>query len=474
MFLPVHTYKTAGAASTARLVNCFKESLPKEARQPYHLKGTPGVSTLATALDAAGATGGGIKAMHAAFDRVFFVAGTEFLMLERSALGAYTVTLLGDIGPCDATDIDIDSNADSVVVVNNPDAYYCSSTGTGFAQITDVDFTARGASDVEFLGNYLLFLEPDTGRFFGSDVGSATAYDSLSFATAESSPDRNKGIKVDHEQALLFGESTIEFWQLSGGAGFPFGKAANGIIELGCANGRTIVGKLDETLFWLASDFTVRALRGTTPQRVSHFGIEEGILACTIEDAVAWGYSQGGHIFYVLWFPERCFVLDVTENEWHERESYGEDTYRFKSACYAFGLTLVGDSMDPSGRIGVLDTAVYDELGEPLVMSWTHQPVYADAKRAFHDRLEVVHKSGVGLTSGQGSDPVIMMEVSDDGGQTFRFLPNRKLGKKGETRSRAVWHQLGSSSERVYRGSISDPVERVLYDAQLQAKGGRF
>ena len=67
-----------------------------------------------------------------------------------------------------------------------------------------------------------------------------------------------------------------------------------------------------------------------------------------------------------------------------------------------------------------------------------------------------------------------MMEFSDDGGRTWKKLPTRTLGKKGEYRDRAVWHNLGASRQRVYRGSVSDPVKVYIGNTIIEVRGGRL
>ena len=67
-----------------------------------------------------------------------------------------------------------------------------------------------------------------------------------------------------------------------------------------------------------------------------------------------------------------------------------------------------------------------------------------------------------------------MMEVSDDGGRTFSAFPVRSMGAMGKYRTRVVWDRLGSSDDRVYRQSISDPVRRAILDTQLEVEGGRL
>ena len=113
-------------------------------------------------------------------------------------------------------------------------------------------------------------------------------------------------------------------------------------------------------------------------------------------------------------------------------------------------------------------------LGAIQRMEWTYQPIYANGQRAFHNRLEMVLETGVGLTTGQGSSPEIMLEYSDDGGQTYVSMPNRSLGAIGKYESRVVWHNLGASRQRVYRASVSDPIKVTLTDTLIEVDGGRL
>lgn len=436
------------------------EPLPQNAKAPYMLVRTEGIASWLTVGN------GPIRDMHAALGALWVVSGA-FLYRVSSNL---TVTLIGAVGA--SARIDIDSNATTIVVVSEPNAYYYDTSTSTFGQITDVDFTTRGAGDVEFLDNFMLFREPVSGRFFSSNVGSATAFNGLSFATAESAPDNLVGLIVDHREAVLAGTKSFEIWELLGGSGFPFARVANGLIELGCQNGATL-SKLDNSVFWLASDLTVRRLDGITPIKISHAGIEQALTTATVSSGKAFSYSFEGHLYYVLQLPEGTFVYDATTKEWHERQTYGYS--RWLAGCHAqfADKELVGDLT--SGRIGYLSNTVYQDWDSIQRMEWTYQPVYADGNRAFHDKLEVICEIGVGLTSGQGSDPQMMMEVSDQGGieGTFEALPSKSMGRIGAAGTTVEWTQLGSSFNRVYRGAISDPVRGVIMDTQLTARGAR-
>lgn len=461
--LPIHSYNLRSTpTSPSRLVNCFIEQLPPDAKGPAYLARVPGIKAWTDITDTFPSVGS-IQSMFQGLGALWVVASESLYKITKDKV----VTLIGST-PGNGN-VDIDSNTTTITVVNEPFGY--TYDGTTFAVISDTDFTGRGAGDVEFLDDYMLFREPDTGRFFGSDLASATAFNALNFATAEAAPDDLVGMKVDHRQLILFGEKTTELWENTGASGFPFQRSINGLVEQGCLNGRTIA-KLDNSVYWLADDFTVRRLEGITPIRVSQHAVEEQFRTKQVSTAQAYTYRQNGHMFYVLGFSDGTFVYDVTTQLWHERETYNDDHWLATSHASAFDKELVGDA--ESGKIGELDVDTYADQGVTQLVSFTYQPIYAEQQRAFHDRLEIVFEPGVGLTTGQGSDPEVMMEYSDDGGLTYDFLPRKKPGKIGEYLDRVIWNALGSARQRVYRGSLSDPVKLSIADTLVEVRGGRL
>ena len=472
--LPVYSYKHRSRPfSSARLLNCYPELMPPGSAYPVMLQRSPG------SVDWATVGSGPIRGMYQAeiefstgrLDRLYVVSGRELYSVDEDG----TATLIGDIGT--ANNIDFAHNTDSLVIVNEPRAYYYD--GTTFAEITDIDFTSRGAGNVDFLENYLLFREPNSSRMFGAELGSATEFDSLDFVIADSNPDNLLGgLSIDRNY-IAFGKKTTEFYTNTGAAGFPFERIINGTIQVGIA-GENLYDICFDVVYFIADDLTVRRLDGNQPVRVSTHYIEQLLESTfTLSSGRSFSYWYEGHFFLGFTFNEGTIVYDAVTGEWHERESYNEDFWRF---CYAqrfAGKWLVGDYL--SNEVVELNVTAFDEAvtdgemsSDVLRMEWTYQPIYADGIRAFHDRLEVRFEAGVGLTTGQGSDPKIMMEFSDDGGKTWRQLPTRTLGKKGEYTDRAVWHNLGSSRQRVYRGSVSDPVAVYIGDTIVEVRGGRL
>ncbi len=176
-------------------------------------------------------------------------------------------------------------------------------------------------------------------------------------------------------------------------------------------------------------------------------------------------------IAFVHPFDGRTFVYDCSTQEWHERASLNIGAWRASEIVECYGKQMVLDSQ--SGKLGYISPASMTEFDSPQVMSWTYQAVYAENKLALHRRFELVVNAGHGLLTGQGSDPLVTLQISDDGGETFRTLPTKSLGLRGKYSARVFWDGLGSARQRVYRVSISDPIPVMTVDTILDADGAR-
>lgn len=135
------------------------------------------------------------------------------------------------------------------------------------------------------------------------------------------------------------------------------------------------------------------------------------------------------------------------------------------------GMALVGDAY--SGVIGLSDFTAFTEYGNTMRMLVTSPSIQSDRKRVFIRRFEVYVQTGVALESGQGSNPQIMLEVSKDGGMTWRpqVMP-RSMGKPGEYTKRLRWLSLGESRAWVLRLTCTDPVRRAIIGTYIDQAVG--
>jgi hypothetical protein len=166
----------------------------------------------------------------------------------------------------------------------------------------------------------------------------------------------------------------------------------------------------------------------------------------------------------------KTWTYDLTTNAWHERESFGETHYRAYNYLYIYGKHLVGDYS--AGVVYELDADTYTDAGGTLRRIGTSAPVQKDVWGA----LQIYFEQGVGLTTGQGSDPTVALKWSDDGGKTWSNSHNRQIGKIGEYKWRTIWRRLGQSrfrilgkpGPRVFEITVTDPVKWVVIDAHAE------
>jgi hypothetical protein len=462
--------------NAARLVNLYAEKAPEGSMSPWILFGTPGMKSWTT--HAAMFAGGPIRGGHQRYDHVIILAGqTLYAVYENGTVTALT----GAAPPAEGVVTMRDDGVQLALLVGTSMFY---ATGFNLLPVSDADFPASGATSLDYIDGYAILTansttsaSPYLGQFFISGLHDFSAYDALDFATAESSPDSLTKVLAHHQEAWLFGQETIEVYTNTGASPFPFERIPGSLINKGIV-ARDSAVVLDNAPFWVGQDRIVYRAQGYTPSRISTEPVEEILRSGTVSDAIGYTYSQAGHTFYVLRLPTlgRTLVYDAMIGgidryaAWHERQSgTGLSPAGWDITCMfeAFGKTLVGTS---SGYVYELDLDTYTEAGAPIRSVVTSSPVYPDGKRALLREIELECELGVGLNTGQGSDPQAMLRFSRDGGQTFGNEKWASLGAIGSRRKRAFWTQLGAFRNGVVEISISDPVKRAIYGCNYEAE----
>lgn len=455
--------------SAQRCVNLFAEAAPADARSPVALYGTPGLVSFGTVGD------GPVRLLHEMAGILYAVSRDQLYRVSSSG----TATLLGTLAGAPMTDYPLFAadNGTQMVVVN---------TGTGRATVWDADtatLTPVNDSDfprvssVSYVDGYHIFSRQDSGQWLISDLYEATSYEALDFATAETYPDNLVRVFTDHREVWLFGTKSTEVWTNTGAADFPFQRISGTVLERGCAAAGS-VAKLDNSIFWLADDGIVYRASGYTPVRVSTHAIEYALDGYqNLADAQAFCYSQEGHGFYCITFPpdDHTWVFDVSTGLWHERESEdadGRSLGRWRVASYAgaYNLHIVGDYL--TNRLYQLDLDEGTENGVAIRRVAVSPVLHADTDRMTMARVEIEAEVGVGLSSGEGSDPQMMLEWSDDGGRTWSNEHWSSLGRRGRYMRRVRWHRLGQFRERYLRITCADPVKIAILGCQAELDRG--
>lgn len=452
--------------SAQRCVNAFaeREPPPPETKTPVAVFVSPGLVDFSTCGI------GPVRGMRVMNGILYVVSGGTLYSVDQYG---NSTALGGSIGGSGV--VAMSDNGTQLCIVNGVNGYIYSTT-LGFVVISDTNFHA--ANTVTFFDNVFVFDWANTNKFFISNTLDGTSYNGLGFGTAEVASDYVLSVVNQQETLLILGGTTIETWYDAGAANMPFLRVDGGTIERGSAAPLTPV-KEDNAVFFLGNDLLFYRLNGTLPSRISTHAIEdEWQKYGVVSDAFTFSYTFEGHKFIVLTFPtaNKTWCFDVATSLWHERESWDANNRRlgrWRGNCYAqcYGMGLIGDAY--TGRIGSLSATEFTEFGTTMQALMVSPPLFKERSRVFVSRFELDVETGVGLTTGQGSDPQVMLDWSRDGGRTYLGLQLwNSIGKIGAYLTRLRWLRLGQARQWVFRLTISDPVRRVILSASADATAG--
>lgn len=398
-------------AAANRLVNLFPESVSDGQTAGFFMR-CPGLRLLRNVGT------GPIRGLWTFSDKgSFYVVSGNSLYRMTTATGA--PVLIGTVtgtGPVSMAD-----NGTQLFVACNPDGFIYNQATNTFAQITDPDFA--GAGTVSYISNYFLFNEPNSQKLWVTELLDGTSVLPFDFTSADGNPDGVQAVNVDHREAWIFGNNSIEVWYDAGLPDFPLSRIQGAYLEIGLASPYAVC-KQDNTLFWLSQDDRGQGIifraNGYSPQRVSTHAIEWQIQQYpTLSDAIFYSYQQDGHAFVVCIFPSgnTTWVYDVATNLWHERAAWNETEYarhRSNCQCNFNGTIVVGDY--ENGNIYAFDLDVYTDNGnaQRWLRSWRALPPGANnLKRTAHHGLQLICESGVGLNGYDYFDALNLLAVED-------------------------------------------------------------
>lgn len=430
----------------------------KDVKSKYVLQNWVGLKSFASVNPPVAGKGRGLYEHR---NVLYHVVGDYLYKILENTTTHILIGIVQGFNPCI-----IRGFGDGIVIASDGVAFYYD--GSALTKITDVDLENPRTLDV--LNNQVIYQGND-GRFAVSVVGDATNVPALNYATAESNADKLQRVFCYNQKLFLFGEKTIETWWNSGNGSPPFDRVEGGIIQRGTPAPYSVAGN-DTDVFFLTDDRQVYSLSG---QKISTKYLNRIIYDYYVEDAYGFCMTLEGQEFYVLTFPteNKTFVCPIG-GEWFEW-SYNNGKALVNDYAFFDGKHIASSAID--GGLYEVDFDTYTDAGATIIRTRDSQIIHGglfgkDGKKIFASRLELIIEAGVGLTSGQGLDPEIMMSFSDNGGRTFSTPRRGKLGQSGQFTQRLEWHCLGSFVNRIFRLSISDPVFISIHSAVLDVEVG--
>lgn len=331
-------------------------------------------------------------------------------------------------------------------------------------------------SAMDTVDGYIIYLPPGGETFYITGLNDITV-DESDFATAESLPDNLVTLKVANRYVYLLGEKSTEVWFNTGASGFPFERLTGSTSQYGCV-AKYSAARADEMLFWLAQDEngSLMVVVGNPAQtvRISTDQVDWALSQYErVDDAEAMVYGREGHTFYCLTFPTAgvTWAYDLATKIWHKRSS-GTDGGIWRATNHVFSnkRNLVGDRF--TSLIGEISPTTYTEYDQTIRRVRTSQYMSQGQAWLTFWRLELLFSAGVGTVTGQGSDPQVMLQWSDDGGNTWSSEHWTSIGKLGQYGHRVLWDRLGGARQRVFRIVITDPVWVSIQDAFAEVELG--
>lgn len=443
--------------SAQRCINFFLE--PGKGDKPAAMIGAPGLTAPVVTL-----SGGGMRGMHKpSADIAVMVCGPNVYRVNSD----FTTSVIGTVTD-DGRPVIMAGNGIEVAIVSADTLYSVTTSGTTSTLVR------TGTSSVDFLDGYFVITDADSGQFLVSGLYTTTI-DELDFATAEGSPDNLVRLIVSHRQAFLGGEKTFEVWYNSGGTDFPLSRIDGAYVEMGLI-AKDSLAKLDEA-FWLGGDDngagSVWTFTGGAPKRISDHAVEYAISQWPDPtDAEAFCYTQEGHGWYVLSSQSgnQTWAYDVSTSLWFQRAYLKSDgtLSRIRPRCHLYfaGKNLVGDW--ENGNVYEYSLDAYSDNGSAMLSLRSCPTLRSGLKIQRTKNLRIDMDVGVGLTTGQGSDPQVMLRFSRDGGQTWSSALWRTAGAIGQYGTCVQWLGVGGGTREVYEVSITDPVKRHIVGAYIE------
>ena len=113
------------------------------------------------------------------------------------------------------------------------------------------------------------------------------------------------------------------------------------------------------------------------------------------------------------------------------------------------------------------DTA-YTDSGQTIIREIVTKHVLSQFNRVRISLLYIDMETGVGLQTGQGSIPMVMLSSSKDNGRTWSAERWATLGQVGTYLTRVVWRRFGSARDYVFKIRMSDPVKFVITEGAIK------
>ena len=436
--------------SAQRTVNFYPER-NKGGLSEFILMPWPGLKSFST--------GSGIdRGQHVFNNLTYKVSGIT--LYEIDAAG--TQTAIGTIAGsrfCSFAD-----NGTTMVICNGSTPY----SFTGSTQLTSLTAITFNPKVVTYLNKQFIF-DGDDGNFSVSDPGTTTI-NALNNAEPESAPDALVAPFVYNQILYLFGKKTIEPWDNTGTGNPPFERIDGGILEdVGTLSPYGITST-PNAIYFIAFDGVAHRMVGFRAESISNPAVSRLFQSYTLDTVKAFTITFDGQPFCVFVFDEATWAFSETLSEWFELDDRGA-RWLGTSCVSNYGKRLIGDA----GNVHELDFDTFTNNGnfigrERILQVIAGETFGSPRQRIEMSKLRISLEAGVGATTGQGADPILIVQPSYDGGKAYGKEYWLRTGRLGEHETDVEWHHMAQFKQLAIKLRMTDPIKWVLAAASIDLR----
>lgn len=450
--------------SSQRTVNMYQQA-NQAGKDQFVLYSFPGQKFISEVI------GGKVdRGMHRMSEIQYRVLDDTLYLVN--ALGEHTAkgTVTG-AGRCIFAD-----DGENLVIISDLVYVYNSFTNL-FSQNTNVNLV--DVLSVTIINNQFIYT---TAKFsFMSAPGDPFSVSGLDAVASESSPDDMVRDYVFNQTIYRFGVRTTEPWYNSDSIDLrpPIDRIDGQEFSVGLGAIHSLANT-DKALYWLGDDKAIYRVSGNIEQRISDDGLSNTIESMTkTDDAFGFGFTLQGQDFYLITFPtgKRTFVIneELGKSGWFELLSgLNGAAYSGTSLLQVYDKLIIAKK----GKLLELvineytqdtDTIIRERVGLPITRKIVPR-AGIKGRAVFLSRIEFIIEAGVGLMTGQGENPRMLVEFSTDGGRSFAHSQWVEIGRLGEHTLNAQADVEIVADEIIPRITMSDPVPLTISATLVDVK----
>lgn len=453
-----HKAKQFSSEKTQNMYLDFSESAARQGAHDF-----PGLKLFANG-------GGADRGWHEMAGVLYVAQGTALYRVEAGG----GLTSLGSV-PGNDRAIFADDGTNLYFVANGALYKY---NGTS---ISTVSQSVIGSPSWVAYINKQFILGGDGQTYAVSNVGDGNTWNALNVQDAEVSPDDLIRGYVFTQLVYMLGAKSTEPHYNSGVGNPPFDRQDTALVNVGIA-GKHAVTNTDSFMYFLGDDRKFYQVIGASSRPIPSANVSDDVDAFSVvSDCIASSVTVHGQNFVLFSFPtaSKTYLYSETYNYWVDVAS-GTDLptgrWRGNSVRNCYGKALAVDYA--TGDIYELDKNTFTDNSEARLRirelpSFTGALINRPGSRITVGRVKFNMQVGVGLATGQGSDPVIMCQLSPDGGETWRAERQVSIGVAGNYTQSVSFDDFCTGYEVKCRVLFTDPVLLSIFDGvvELEAAG---